>query len=73
MSEREGSDTRCLHVDSFQRFTPEQRAAWIGLEREDERRRRAFLREAEERLSQRSKIGREHERSIVFEWLARWL
>jgi hypothetical protein len=73
MSEQEGSDTQCLHVDSFQRFTPEQRAAWIDLEREDERRRRAFLREAEQSLSQRPKIGCEQERSMVFEWLARWL
>jgi hypothetical protein len=72
MTEREGSDARCLHVDSFRRFTPEQRAAWIEQERDDERRRRAFLREAEARLRQRSKTGRDHERSIVFEWLARW-
>jgi hypothetical protein len=73
MSERQGLDARRWHVDSFQRFTPEQRAAWIGQEREEERHRRAFLREAEARLGRRSKIGREHERSIVFEWLARWL
>jgi hypothetical protein len=71
MSGREGSDTRRLHVDSFKRFTPQQRAAWIDQEREDERLGRTFLQEAEERLSQRSKIGREQERSIVFEWLAR--
>ena len=70
---REGSDIRRLHVDSFRRFTPAQRAAWIDQGREDERRTRAFLREAEERLSQRSKIGREQEQPIVFEWLARWL
>jgi hypothetical protein len=37
--------------DSFERFTPEQRAAWIDQEREHERWRRAFLREAEARLS----------------------
>jgi hypothetical protein len=57
----------CPPVDSFERFTPEQRAAWIGQEREHERWRRAFLRESEARLSRRSKIGREHERRIVFE------
>jgi hypothetical protein len=73
MGEREGSDARRLDADSFQRFTPEQRAAWIGQEREEERHRRAFLREAEERLSQRSKVGREQERPAVFEFLARWL
>jgi hypothetical protein len=67
MTERGISDTRCAPVDSFQRFTPEQRAAWIDQERDDEHRRRAFVREAEARLSRRSKIGREHERSILFE------
>jgi hypothetical protein len=69
MSKREGSDARCLHVDSFQRFTSEQRAAFIDQEPEDERQRRAFLREAEARLSRRSKIGRERERSMVFEMI----
>jgi hypothetical protein len=69
MTERGISNTRCSPVDSFQRFTPKQRAAWIDLEREDERRRRAFVREAEARLSRRSKLGRKHERSILFELL----
>jgi hypothetical protein len=72
MSGREGSDTRRLHVDAFQRFTPRQRAAWIEQEREDERLRGVFRREPEQ-LSQRSKIGRKQERSIVSGWLARWL
>jgi hypothetical protein len=65
VSEREGSDVRSLYVDSFQRFTPQQRTAWIGQEREDEHR-IAFLQKAEERLSQQR-------RSIVFGRLARWL
>jgi hypothetical protein len=65
MTEREGSDTRRLHVDPFQRFTPQQRAAWIAQGRENERRRRALMREAG--ASRRAKIGRERERSILFE------
>jgi hypothetical protein len=65
MTEREGSDTRRLSVDPFQRFTPQQRAAWIDQGREDERRTRALVPEAE--ASRRPKIGPERERSILFE------
>jgi hypothetical protein len=57
----------CAHVDSFERFTPEQRAAWIDQEREHEQWKRAFLRDSEARLSRRAKIGGEHERCVVFE------
>jgi hypothetical protein len=68
MSERELSYVcGCPPVDSFERFTPEQRAAWIDQEREHERWRRAFLRESEARLRRRAKMGREHERCVVFE------
>jgi hypothetical protein len=54
-------------VDSFERFTPEQRAASIDQEREHERWRRAFLRESEARLRRWAKIAREYERRVVSE------